>query len=952
MRNLKRALSLALASVMLMGMMVVGSSAASFPDVSAEDNTEAIAVLEAVEVMVGNENGEFEPDKNVTRNEMAVILAKLILGKDADKYVGSCPFTDVPTWAQKYVTACYDNKIVAGRTESTYDGNATVTAQEAAAMVLRVLGYEKLESTGTNWAQPVVAKANELRLFADVGSSATAPLNRNQVAQLSLNALQATMVTSDVEKDIVVEGVVTIPGKVTYTERTTNKFDYTQSNGAYKKDVSDEKLQLCENLYEKDLRLVPGTDDFGRPATIWSYKTEEIGKYADSADASYIKAVKSEDLYKDLGLKKSTKASVMVDGKAVPDFSITKTGTDKIGGNGVVVDAYKDDDGNVTISVINSYVGEVTKVTEAKDDDARTVTVGGVKFETEGFDVDDVVVYTKADGKIKSMYLAEIVENVEITKTVGSSEFVADGETYKFTDNWAVSGASSVVSDKDDVKKENKVDLYLDSNDYVIKVALNEGVTDYAYVIDVDEDGGKLFTKGTPYAKLLLTDGTVVEAELKYDDYSTISTLTGLEDEFANCIVEYSVNSKDVYKLTVMKNGDDKAEKTDLASDSQAITIEAGKAKMTLGAKTIYADSKTIFLTDDGDDNYKAYVGYDSVSDLNGSYSSTKGSNAAYAYYCKGSSTVADVVYVLNTTGSSDDIVFLLAKECSGKITAKDGDDYYECPAVVNGEIVTVKLDRSIKEETTKVLLKSVVYANEDEEIINFNKSKEYSATGTDDNYYFTGRVTKKLTNGNLTIANNSYRVSNDVQVFLYSDKIESSSESAIVADDTGYFVINDGQIVTIFYKEADGSEDEEEEVKSGTIGGDEVQKSDLKKMADLKNEVPGAYVLAEMPTDHNDDIGGKIEQNIFFVFNLEDAAKATLTIKNEKNKTMYRETPSEDMTAGGHYFYVQVASDNGTVNNTDKNYPMGDKALDKGTYTWTIVSENKTVASGEFIIG
>ena len=140
--------------------------------------------------------------------------------------------------------------------------------------------------------------------------------------------------------------------------------------------------------------------------------------------------------------------------------------------------------------------------------------------------------------------------------------------------------------------------------------------------------------------------------------------------------------------------------------------------------------------------------------------------------------------------------------------------------------------------------------------------------------------------------------------------------------------------------------------MKSGTIGGDEVQKSDLKKMADLKNEVPGAYVLAEMPTDHNNDIGGKIEQNIFFVFNLEDAAKATLTIKNEKNETMYRETPSKDMTAGGHYFYVQVASDNGTVNNTDKNYPMGNKALDKGTYTWTIVSENKTVASGEFIIG
>ena len=138
MRNLKRALSLALASVMLVGMMVVGSSAASFPDVSAKDNTEAISVLNAVGVMLGDEDtGNFRPEDNVTRNEMAVILAKLILGSDADKYVGNCPFTDVPTWAQKYVTACYDNKIVAGRTESTYDGNATVTAQEAAAMVLR-----------------------------------------------------------------------------------------------------------------------------------------------------------------------------------------------------------------------------------------------------------------------------------------------------------------------------------------------------------------------------------------------------------------------------------------------------------------------------------------------------------------------------------------------------------------------------------------------------------------------------------------------------------------------------------------------------------------------------------------------------------------------------------------------------------------------------------------------
>ena len=62
MRNLKRALSLAVASVMLLGMMVVGSGAASYADVDAQDNLEAIEVLRAVGVMTGDDNGNFNPD--------------------------------------------------------------------------------------------------------------------------------------------------------------------------------------------------------------------------------------------------------------------------------------------------------------------------------------------------------------------------------------------------------------------------------------------------------------------------------------------------------------------------------------------------------------------------------------------------------------------------------------------------------------------------------------------------------------------------------------------------------------------------------------------------------------------------------------------------------------------------------------------------------------------------
>lgn len=98
MRNLKRALSLTLASVMLLGMMVVSSSAAAgYDDVSETDNVEAIEVLQAIEVMVGDERS-FGPECPVNRAEMAVVMGKL-LSLDYNYYSTSCPFNDVYDWA-------------------------------------------------------------------------------------------------------------------------------------------------------------------------------------------------------------------------------------------------------------------------------------------------------------------------------------------------------------------------------------------------------------------------------------------------------------------------------------------------------------------------------------------------------------------------------------------------------------------------------------------------------------------------------------------------------------------------------------------------------------------------------------------------------------------------------------------------------------------------------------
>ena len=191
MRNLKRALSLGLTAAMISGLMVMGSSAASYADVTSEQNQEAIEVLRTVGVMVGDDNGNFNPDQKVTRNEMAVIMSNLMDYRVAT-YSGTSPFTDVPSWAEPYVAACYTNGIIAGYDAKTFGGNDSVTTGQAALMLMKALGYFQYASDfGSDWQLETVSQATKIDLFTDVDSGVRDVMTRNDVAQLVLNALEA-----------------------------------------------------------------------------------------------------------------------------------------------------------------------------------------------------------------------------------------------------------------------------------------------------------------------------------------------------------------------------------------------------------------------------------------------------------------------------------------------------------------------------------------------------------------------------------------------------------------------------------------------------------------------------------------------------------------------------------------------------------------------------------------
>ena len=204
MRNLKRALSLALAAIMLIGMMVVSASAAGFDDFSDKDeivNKDAVSMLTILGVINGKEDGSFfDPAGNVTRAEMAKMIATVLnQGADVDGlYVGmNTGLTDVKGhWAESYINYCYSLGIIAGRGNGKFDPAATVTGNEAAKMLLVAAGYDaQLEGlTGNDWAIKTASLASILGIFDDLTAPTGDPLTRDNAALLIYNALDIEMI--------------------------------------------------------------------------------------------------------------------------------------------------------------------------------------------------------------------------------------------------------------------------------------------------------------------------------------------------------------------------------------------------------------------------------------------------------------------------------------------------------------------------------------------------------------------------------------------------------------------------------------------------------------------------------------------------------------------------------------------------------------------------------------
>ena len=838
MRNLKRALSLLLSSTMVLGMLVMGSSAASYADVTSKQHEEAIEVLKTVGIMTGDENGKFNPEAKVTRNEMAVVMCNL-LDYTVASYKGTSPFTDVPEWAEPYVAACYTNGITSGYDAKTYGGSDTVTTGQAALMLLKALGY--------------------FQYSADFGSDWLVETTKNG---------------SDVHVgDIVISG-----GKATYDARTGTdskyaKIDNTKVDGKY-------TIQLGEDLYNGDLVKADGADDdFGRPSVKWTYENKEIGTYADDADAVYTATVEKQDLYDLVGsdvyndLKNGdADFTVVVDGVAQKDVKLSNyivknndddAGTKDANGNldikkGATTEVFIDDDSNdVVITVINSYVAQVDGDYDKNDEeleldilDEAPVDVKDTTLSSDDFDYldsysdEDYVLITVANKEIKTIDLAETVEG-KVTAYTEKKNVTVDGTKYEYSKNYtdAVKDDSKLSYDLNDAYT-----LVLDANGYVIYTDGTAGHNDYVYVAKTAKTGGaKANLEGDAY----FIDGTNKVITIDNDDK------IGVSDKGR----WYSYNEKSNGKYELNEVEDAETVVYYGTATSKVIT-ENGKSAVYVGdnsgnstAETVKANNDTIFIVND-DDDVAVYTGIKNVPDITAKTATTEIAVVMDGAY-------ADVVYIysadMSISGDSGDRVYLLEKGPNASVD-KDDNKYYEYDAIVNGKITTVK--------ATDKDLEIGLYQNVSYDENGYMDDQELVKDVNDDDFKaYTGIQSISYKAGVLSLGSNDVVLADKYTIFVNDDgdgKTTTPSSLAKNFNSTEYDSIvyvfeddNDEAVEVYVYKIKDADKNDADKVDAKidhvqmwADGGfnivmNQKAEQDTNFTVELQQRVDGKYVSA-----------------------------------------------------------------------------------------------------------
>ena len=515
---MKKFLSLVLSLALAMSLVTVSAGATDFDDDGDITYQEAVTVIAGLGIVDGYSDGTFGPDEALTRGAAAKIICNLILGPTtADALsASSAPFVDVPTTNTfaGYITYCSQQGIISGYADGTFRPTGTLSGNAFMKMLLGALGYdsEKEGYTGSNWTVNVIKQAVGIGLEDGnddfVGSQA---VTRQEACLYAFNTLQATMVEYS-DNSVVTVGDITISSQGEYSDVSNG----TSTDG----NIEDDELMQFAERYFEDLEAEDDTDDFGRPATNWVYDGDDLGTYANDADATCVVADAAQSL-SELMTDSSYlnyDSDEILDDAVVYYNGMSVDGDDSfyedleddpaLAGKGDIIEAFENDDGDVDTIVIRSYTYAMIDAVDEDLSSSQQSDGASVGLDLVDIDGDSLGNGTYFDDYDDSEYVlngwnSDYAEGTAIAVALGEDSAILDSYVME-----TVTGTPSTARD---------VDRYRYTNDNI-----SEGLGNSYQGDNYGVQNGHITIDGTRYTYAAQFTGLTEDDEVDFDEEYTV----------------------------------------------------------------------------------------------------------------------------------------------------------------------------------------------------------------------------------------------------------------------------------------------------------------------------------------------------------------------------------------------------------------------------------------------
>lgn len=818
---------------MTTALSAINALAAIPSDVKGTRYEEPVQVLNALNIMIGDDTGSFRLDDPISRSEVAKMAVHAMGLEDiAESSKGNSDFLDVAKdhWANGYIHIATTQKLIEGDGDGNFRPNDTITYAEAMAIMTRAIGHETAAEDKGGFPGGYMSAGSAAGLSKNVKCSTNEKISRGNVAFLTMNALEANMMEQtgfgqnasfEVTDKTLLHSVLKVnkaKGQIAAFEGASIDGTSTLSEGKVKigdkiYDTNQDLLDLLgynvvfyhtEEDFDNDT-VILAMSDAGKNVTLEinadvfasvttkngnkaiEYFRSETSSQTNTAqiknDAKMVyngKAIEFDDKYLDMK-DKSGKITLLDSGKdGIYDIVFVAAHT-----NMVVEEV------TATGKVVDKYGAPTLKLDEDVD---YKITLGFEEIKLEDLKEYDILsVYASADKELYNIVVTRNSVEGKVSAKDDKGFFIGD-KHYKVADNY-----------KESISIGTEGVFYLDIEGRIAAIdSAGTLSSNYAYLIKAYTDNGtevssfKLFTKAG--------EEIVYEAneKIKFNNATTkaadVVKAVNKENETTKQLVTFTINSDK--KLTAISTAQDNTANgavnkenftmnyklTDAVYDSQTSKLGNVRIDDSTIIFNIPADSdeyemltKSIF---EDEQKYNAIV-YD-MSENFSAKAIVLTNSALKAKADASLAVVSQISTAINADDEQTDLikVFIDGKEQSfyaeDNTILKKGDKKLE-----KGDLIQFKTNADNEIVSIRVLMDIQT------------KGTEAENNPTDDLKTVYGKVTKKFADSiNVTVndgAKANYTISSDVDVYSVNTAASRNTIEVVTRGDIQSFDSEEG---------------------------------------------------------------------------------------------------------------------------------------------------------------